>query len=207
MTCERYEEYSQGAIEERRFADHASGCSKCQQLLAEDQKLLALAAQLRPRRRVDERMWENVEAALGRARWRRTGWRFGRIAAVLVAGLGIWRLVSLEEAHEPLLLNAEELSYAEQAEQACVAAIEALSAQAAAEGTPGDEEAGRLFSLRVAAIESHLRQCRDVASQNPGNAHVRRYLLAALQRKEAVFREMLSQGALLEMESGDDRRG
>ena len=206
-TCETYEEYGEGVIDETRFREHASGCPTCQQLLAEDRRLLGEAVQLRPRAREGQEIWDGVEGALVRARWKRTGWRFSRIAAVIIAGLGIWQLVPVREAGGRLLLHGETLARVEKAEQAYIEAIEALSARAGTDEWAPGGELQDLLAVRLAVVDAQIARCRKAARQNPGNAQVRRYLLAALQQKEATLKQMMPQGEAEQVERTDDERG
>lgn len=211
-TCEVYEEYGQGAIEEARFVAHAGDCSACQQLLEEDRKLLEGAATLRPAVRDGGDIWAGVSGsgvagALDRARWKRPAWRYGRIAAVLLAGLGIWQLVGSGGDGSRLLLHGEALARVEQAERAYVEAIEALATQAGVDEQGDADELGRLLADRLAVIDVQIARCREAARQNPGNPQVRQYLLAALQEKEATLREVTSRSWAEQGEAGHDERG
>ncbi|MFH1570240.1 MAG: hypothetical protein ABIL09_19770 [Gemmatimonadota bacterium] len=206
-TCATYEEYGQGAIDEERFAAHVRTCPTCRHFLEEDKRLLAGAAELRPVARPGGDLWAGVEGALDRARWKRTAWRYARVAAVLVVGLGIWHLVPDGDPGSSLLLGGDALTRVEQAERQYVEAIEALEVEVTKAQPGQDGELQALFADRLAAIDAQIARCRAAARQNPGNAQVRRYLLAALQEKEATLRQMRPQGGGHERGEANHDRG
>jgi len=51
-----------------------------------------------------------------------------------------------------------------------------------------------LYRDRLAAIDSQLERCKEALASNPANAHIRRYLLAALQDKKQTLAEVLGYG-------------
>jgi hypothetical protein len=48
-----------------------------------------------------------------------------------------------------------------------------------------------LYRDKLAVIDAQIGKCRDALDSNPGNAHIRRYLLAALQDKHQTLADML----------------
>jgi hypothetical protein len=48
-----------------------------------------------------------------------------------------------------------------------------------------------LYRDRLETIDDQIEQCREALSENPGNAHIRRYMLAALQDKKQTLKELL----------------
>ena len=54
-----------------------------------------------------------------------------------------------------------------------------------------DFELMLLYQDRLETIDSQIERCKDALENNPANAHIRRYLLAALQDKKEMLREIL----------------
>ena len=48
-----------------------------------------------------------------------------------------------------------------------------------------------LYRDRLETIDDQIEQCREALSENPANAHIRRYMLAALQDKKETLKELL----------------
>jgi hypothetical protein len=51
-----------------------------------------------------------------------------------------------------------------------------------------------LYRDKLAAIDSQIAKCREALNSNPANAHIRRYLLAALSDKRQTLTEILGPG-------------
>jgi len=48
-----------------------------------------------------------------------------------------------------------------------------------------------LYRDKLAAIDAQIDKCREALDSNPGNAHIRQYLLAALQDKRQALADVL----------------
>ena len=49
-----------------------------------------------------------------------------------------------------------------------------------------------LYRTRLETIDAQIVQCREALALNPANAHIRRYLIAALKEKKDTLAEVLS---------------
>jgi hypothetical protein len=47
-----------------------------------------------------------------------------------------------------------------------------------------------LYRDRLETIDAQIARCQEALAENPSNAHIRRYLLAALQDKKETLREL-----------------
>ena len=196
MDCRHYEEHELGQLDAQAFAAHAESCPTCQRLLASDRQLLAAARQLREpvdtgalwpqlRRRLEQEMSPQPSR-----RWRLVGgwaWKAAAVVTLAAAGTLLW---SQRPRPEPgRLLNASALERVEAAEREYEAAIARLEEESL-ETMPLDPEVRALLDEKLAIIDMQIGECRRAARHNPGNAHVRHYLLAALQAKRAALEEL-----------------
>ncbi len=55
-----------------------------------------------------------------------------------------------------------------------------------------DNELMFLYRDKLAMIDTQINQCREAISKNPGNAHIRKYMLAALQDKKHTLTEIIN---------------
>ena len=79
----------------------------------------------------------------------------------------------------------------ERAEKDYLAAIESLERQVRPKLAASMTEETALYEDRLAVIDAQIDRCRLVLASNPGNAHIRRYLLAALQDKRQTLADAL----------------
>jgi len=49
-----------------------------------------------------------------------------------------------------------------------------------------------LYREKLETIDAQIERCQEALAANPANAHIRRYLLAALQDKKAALADLLS---------------
>jgi predicted metal-dependent hydrolase len=65
-----------------------------------------------------------------------------------------------------------------------------------------DLELEFLYRERLEVIDAQIAKCREAVAANPANAHIRRYLMAALQDKKETLAEVLN----LKSEKSKSRR-
>ena len=53
-----------------------------------------------------------------------------------------------------------------------------------------------LYRDRLETIDEQIAQCKEALSSNSGNAHIRRYMLAAFQDKKDTLREIVKTSEL-----------
>ena len=80
----------------------------------------------------------------------------------------------------------------EYTEQNYIDAIEQLEKEATPKMAGLDLDLMLLYRDKLETIDQQIEHCRVAIKNNPGNAHIRRYMLAALQDKEETLQEILS---------------
>jgi hypothetical protein len=92
------------------------------------------------------------------------------------------------------ILTARALARVESIEKDYLAAISDLEKMAAPKIEAMDLQMVSLYRDKLAAIDSQIAKCREALGSNPANAHIRRYLLAALSDKRRTLTEILGPG-------------
>lgn len=214
MSCKELERYDRGEIDEAEFARHAAACSLCQQALELDEEIMSLAKSLRQPVEAP-RLWSRIEEALRKemAEEKRLApghqmkkksklerpslrLRFLRLipaVAVLLLVVGIGLYFGLRSpAPSSGLLAQKALARVEQKEHEYMKAIQDLEKQALPRMADLNLDLVFLYRTRLETIDAQIEQCREALALNPANAHIRRYLLAALQDKKETLAEVLS---------------
>ncbi len=194
MSCDRYQERELGRLDEAAFQAHLKDCSVCRERLRQDERLMELAAGLKPPAE-PAFLWERVEAGLRaeQQRARRRTWIY-RAAAVLVVSLGLGALVQQQRgAPEPAtgLYTAEALEKVREREREYAAAIEELEQIAGERLDRMDAELALLYRDKIATIDTQIDRCLQALHGNPANTHIRRYLLLALRDKRETLEEIV----------------
>jgi hypothetical protein len=201
MSCEAYRQFDLGEMEETAFIRHAPSCAECQRLLAQDAQLLALTKSLKPPAE-NPLLWARIENTL-RAEQRRQHptwlqehkWALLRMAAVLLVaiGLGSYFLLKPKPSASRLLAGAA-LEQVEKKEREYTAAIIELERVALPQMAKLDVDLMLLYRDRLETIDAQILRCKEALAANPANAHIRRYLLAALQDKKETLTELVDWG-------------
>jgi hypothetical protein len=89
------------------------------------------------------------------------------------------------------LLARQTLAKVDAQERAYLQAIGDLEYLARTRISAMDLSLMSLYRDRLAVIDAQIEKCREALGSNPANAHIRRYLLAALQDKKATLAEVL----------------
>lgn len=214
MSCTKYEDYELGRIGAGELMKHLETCAECRRQAALDERLTRETASLR-RPVGDAGLWDRIEAklveeagAVGRGELERaperprlvfiSGFpRFARPAAVAAAalaavGLAVWFLFlrPAPTGSSGLLADAA-LARVETEEREYAAAIEELEAKARPKLAEMDFSLMALYKERLETIDAQIERCREAAAANPWNAHVRRYMLAALRDKQETLGQIL----------------
>jgi hypothetical protein len=119
----------------------------------------------------------------------------GVAAAVLAAfGLAAWFLFLRPSPRNTSGLMAEAaLVRVEKEEQEYAAAIKELEVKVGPKLAEMDLSLMALYRDRLETIDAQIERCREAIAVNPWNAHVRRYMLAALRDKQDTLARILSQ--------------
>lgn len=212
MTCHKSEDYEAGKMTSEELSLHLKACSDCREAVRLDVRLERELDILRlpvP----DNGLWRRIETALeaekraAEARGPERGpSRIGRVAswlarpwAILVpAGAVLLALIILGVGRGPQgrlsasgILENKALAEVEVKERAYIAAIENLERQAGPKLAAMEEPRLALYKEKLATIDAQIGKCRQALATNPANAHIRRYLLAALQDKEQTLADAL----------------
>jgi len=201
MNCEFYQKHELGEMDESEFSLHLTACSECQKLIEQDARILTLARSLQ-KPAASPLLWAKIENALRaeqqknrrhrRINWPEQKWTLLRIAAVLLLGIGLGSyLIFKPEPSEPRLLAGAALQQVEKREREYTEAIAALEQTAMPQMARLDAELMLLYRDRLETIDAQIARCQEALAENPSNAHIRRYLLAALQDKKETLRELL----------------
>ena len=70
-------------------------------------------------------------------------------------------------------------------------AIEVLEDMAAAKLDETKEPLAQLYRNKIKLIDAQIRSCQNELERNPANAHIRKYLLAALQDMQSTLTEII----------------
>jgi len=201
MNCEFYQKRELGEINESEFSQHLATCSACQKLVEQDARILTLAQNLQ-KPVASPLLWAKIENSLRaeqqkdhrhrRINWSEQKWTLLRIAAVLLIGIGLGSyFIFKPKPGEPRLLAGAALQQVEKKERAYAEAIAELERAALPQMAKLDAELMLLYRDRLETIEAQIARCKEALADNPSNAHIRRYLLAALQDKKETLRELL----------------
>ncbi len=210
MSCDKYDKYEEGALTAGEFARHVRDCAECRELAALDARLEGEIMTMRKPVGA-EGLWERIEASLrrekeaaaakeaerdsGTSRWGAGAFFFRRwilvpagAALVLLAVLG-FRLLRMPSAPSGLLAG-EALARVESTEKEYLRAIESLERQARPKLAAMDVQEMSLYKDKLSVINAQIIKCREALGSNPGNAHIRRFLLAALQDKRQTLADV-----------------
>jgi len=201
MNCEFYQKHELGEIDENEFSQHLTTCSECQKLVEQDARILTLAQNLQ-KPVASPLLWAKIENALRAEQQRnRRYWRFSwpeqkwtllRMAAVLLISIGLGSyLIFKPKPTKSRLLAGAALEQVEKNERAYAEAIAELERAALPQMAKLDVELMLLYRDRLETIDAQIARCKEALAENPSNAHIRRYLLAALQDKKETLRELM----------------
>jgi len=216
MTCKELERYDRGELDEAEFERHASLCPACQEAFRLDKDILSLAKALR--RNIEApTLWSRIQETLqneqtaetphatalsmdkNRRNKRFSGpWKPSRLVpAVLVlagvVGLSFYFFLKNQTPSSGLLAQ-NALAKVEQKEMEYMEAIKELEKQALPQMTSMDLDLVFLYRDRLETIDAQIARCREALAMNQANAHIRRYLMAALQDKKDTLADILNAG-------------
>ena len=199
MNCEFYRSFETGELDAAEFDRHLKDCLHCRTEVKKDAHLMNLASELDQLLETPNR-WPRLRKELQAmpAPREKSGiiitWRFLRIAAVLLIGI----VLALSPFRGEItakkgLLGESEIKRVERAEKEFIAAIKDLENLAVERMEPRLGELALLYRDKLATIDRQIGDCREALLNNPGNAHIRKYMLAALSDKKKTLEEMLRQ--------------
>ncbi len=213
MSCKELERYDRGEMDEAEFMRHAASCPVCRKALQLDEEVMSLVKSLRQPVEASH-LWSRIEEVLceeraeeqqlvqesqvkkkqksGRFSFRWIFLRFVPAAAALLIVVGIGVYFGLKSsAPSSGLLAQKALARVEKKEQEYMRAIKGLEKQALPQMADLSLDFLFLYRTRLETIDAQIEQCREALALNPANAHIRRYLIAALQEKKETLAEVL----------------
>lgn len=203
MSCDIYENYEAGQVSRATFEEHISVCPECNTKWSRDAQILKLAQSLsRPVNRPE--LWPQIERGLRNEiasdrkifKWPVSISKYYRFirgaAAVLIIAVSITVFLQKGEAiPEKGLISASVLKKVQDRETEYMQAIAELEKVAAHKMTAMDINLMLLYRDKLETIDAQISECREALQQNPVNAHIRRYLFAALRDKKETLEEIM----------------
>jgi len=214
MSCKELERYDRGEMDEAEFMRHAASCPVCREALQLDEEVMSLSESLRKPVKAPH-LWRRIEESLrkegaeepqlaqepqaemkqksGRfsSRWKILRFVPAAAAFLVVFGIGVYFGLK-SSAPSSGLLAQKALARVEKKEQEYMRAIKDLEKQALPQMADLNLDFVFLYRTRLETIDAQIEQCREALALNPANAHIRRYLIAALQEKKDILAEVLS---------------
>jgi hypothetical protein len=203
MSCERFNEYELGTIGPEEFEEHLQVCTFCQSQVRMDAELMSRARALRQPIQAPH-LWEHIEKSLQKEKrgsfvktaplFRRKYFLLAPAAALLLMAIaaGFYFGLKAQSSRHPGLIARESLAKVEQKEREYIRAIRDLERQALPKMASLEEDLSYLYRDRLETIDDQIASCQEALAGNPANAHMRRYLLVALQDKKQTLSEILS---------------
>jgi hypothetical protein len=201
MSCTTFKKYEFGKISEKEFQQHLKTCAVCQERIKQDTRLLSLAKSLKKPVEAPS-LWSRIEEDLRNeqkagipSRRRHSRWSLLQLlpaaaAALLILSVGLYFLLRPETGKSGILTDSR-LAKVEKKEREYIEAIEELEERTLPKMADMNLELSLLYRDRLETIDEQIERCREALSENPGNAHIRRYMLAALQDKKNTLMELL----------------
>jgi len=201
MSCDWFDKYDLGKMTEDTFQSHAKECPVCQKKARQDEELLLLSRSLK--KRVDAPfLWTRIEQDLReeQQKSRHNGWRgifwhsWMKIPAsallfiAICVGLFLWLRPGL---HDSTLLADSALRRIVKREHRYERSIEKLQERILPQLPDLGLELMLLYRDRMETIDEQILACKEALRENPGNTHIRKYMLAAFQDKKETLREIM----------------
>jgi hypothetical protein len=201
MSCNKFKKYEFGKLSQNEFQQHLKTCALCQERMRQDTRMLSLAKSLK--RPVESpHLWDRIEESLReeqhkgkRSEVKDTRWSVIRLlpvaaAALLIMSVGFYFLLKPETGKSGILTESA-LAKIEKKEREYIEAIEELEERTLPKMAEMNLDLMLLYRDKLETIDDQIEQCREALSENPANAHIRRYMLAALQDKKQALKELL----------------
>ncbi len=195
--CDFYIKHELDQISDREYEAHVMSCELCKTILSEDAKLIKLAGSLK--QPVDsDNLWEQIENSLTKENsknivqliFSRKNMML-RIAAILILGLAVgFYFTQQNQIPDKGVVTISMLEKLNQKEQDYLKSIEEL--EAATQGKMAQLDIGLMLLYRdkLEMIDAQIAECREALADNPANAHIHKYLFAALKDKKETLIEI-----------------
>ncbi len=202
MKCHRFRDYELGKMDEEAFVHHSRECALCRDEGTLDAHLKERVHELRDPVHAPH-LWTRIEAGLREEK--RIGnlhkphrsplfrklffnpW-FATAAAIILVGVSLMLFFSPNESIPSKgHLAKKVLKRIESKEHDYESAIEELEKKVRPKLANMDFEMMALYRERLETIDTQIERCRRALELNPASAHIRRYMLAALQDKKVTL--------------------
>lgn len=201
MSCDMYEKYELGFLEEETFKTHLKDCATCSRLVQQDQIILTAAQKLKTPVEAPH-LWDRIALDI------ETGGAgdvkknlspshkmfapvWVKIAASLVIPIMLVGFYLIFMTGKPSgLLTQKALTRVEKMEREFQAAILELEKRVKPKFDTLDFELAVNYREKLEIIDEQIKLCRNELERNPTNTHLRRYLLAAMQDKKQTLMEI-----------------
>jgi len=199
MSCTYYINDNLDTLPEHEQADHLESCTLCRQRREYEDEIMLEAGRLQPLQ-AETALWEKIESSIQEentrkrihilriGKWHKT-WLS---AAAVIIAVFTFTVFYIFSGGSDKILSDGALLRVEYTEQNYIAAIDQLEKKATPKMASLDLDLMLLYRDKLETIDQQIDQCREAIKNNPGNAHIRRYMLAALQDKKETLREILS---------------
>jgi len=199
MSCTFYQNDTLHLLSEEEQQKHLESCPLCSERKAFEDQIIHEARQLN-RVEPDNDLWDKIETTLQQDQNRETSGifplRFGlktwlSAAAIIIALFSVSIFYFFSGGSEKILSDGALLKV-ELSEQNYIDAINDLENDAKPKMAQLETDLMLLYRDKLETIDRQIKSCRQAIQSNPGNAHIRRYMLAALQDKRDTLKEILS---------------
>ena len=199
MNCIYYQNDSLNTLSEKERDEHLKICPLCLERAEFENEIMQEAGQLQPLK-PDLDLWGKIESTLigesekekkniyriilGHKMWLSA-------AAVFIAIVTLSTFYFFSSGSDKILSRGA-LVKVEFTEQNYMEAIEELEDEASPKMAKMDIDLMLLYRDKLETIETQISRCREAIKNNPGNSHIRRYMLAALQDKKETLKEIIN---------------
>jgi len=197
MNCYKFDLYLTDEMDEKAFHKHRENCPECTRAYDGDKSVMDRAAILNKELEVPD-LWADIQRQLVlspkkkyKKRLNPQIFAWSAAAAVLIA-ISFWALSLIQpEASDSRILSLHALEQVKEAEESYISAIEDLEDMALEKLDETKEPLAQLYRNKIKLIDAQINSCRNQLERNPANAHIRKYLLAALQDKQNTLTEII----------------
>jgi len=200
MSCNKLKRFELGKLGEAEFERHLETCSSCQERVEQDARLMALSRSLerpvesphlwdRIAKSLEEEQQKELSLGVAHRQWYPLRLLPAAAAVLLAVVIGLYFLIEPGTSKSGLLADSA-LARVEKKENEYVRAIEELEELVLPRMADMNLELTLLYKDKLETIDDQIEQCREALAENPANAHIRRYMLTALQDKKQTLTEI-----------------
>ena len=195
--CDLYIKHELGQISDLEYEAHLESCEFCKNILVGDAKLFELAGSLK--QPIDpDNVWDKIETALTMEKSKNRFQLFFtgrnmilRIAAVLIIGVAIgFYFVQQNQIPDKGVVTIGMLEKLDEKEQDYLESIEELEGATQEKMAQMDISLMLLYRDKLEMIDEQIAECKEALADNPANAHIHKYLFAALKEKKETLKEI-----------------